>query len=444
MPDHADHLLSVEAFRLTRLVKTIATSVALVVAVLVPVSYFFGGYRYEASHLLTEATMRSAHISEYLAGDRMSLRSQADKIAHVLSASQLNSVRIQRVIDDTGRLVVETGQAQSSPTIMRAALLFADGTPVGILELETSLTPLIIRTLVAATLGLALASLIRVTVWTGPIRIVRNAFERLAESDRELRIARDRAEAGNHAKSEFLAVMSHELRTPLNAIIGFAELMNRRMYGPMGHTRYEEYAGTILESGTHLLSMVNDVLDLSKAEAGELELSDEVVDLAGTVEQALRMIDTQAMAGGIGVHSNVGRNCPYLLGDKRRILQIVLNLLSNAVKFTEPGGRVDLEVGVDHAGEICLRVSDTGIGIAEADIPRALSVFQQVDVGHARKYEGTGLGLPLTKRLIEAHEGTMTLESRHGEGTIVTARFPAHRARSSGIGSVATVSAMGG
>lgn len=440
MPDHVDHLLSVEAFRLTRLVKTIATSVALVVAILVPVSYFFVAYRYEASHLLTEATMQGTRISEYLAGGRVSLESQVGKIANALSVSQIDGVRTQRVIDDAGRLVVETGQAQPSPIIMRATLLFADGTPVGILEFETSLRPLIIRTLVAATLGLALASLIRVTVWTVPIRIVRNAFERLAESDRELRIARDRAEAGNRVKSEFLAVMSHELRTPLNAIIGFAELMHRRMYGPMGHKRYEEYAGTILESGGHLLSMVNDILDLSKAEAGELELCDEVVDLADAVEQALRMIDPQAMAGGIGVRSNVSRNCPYLLGDRRRILQVILNLLSNAVKFTEPGGRVDLEVGVDHGGGICLRVCDTGIGMAEADIPRALSVFQQVDVGHTRKYDGTGLGLPLTKRLIEAHDGTMTLESRHAEGTIVTARFPAHRARarSSGVGRVAS------
>jgi signal transduction histidine kinase len=143
----------------------------------------------------------------------------------------------------------------------------------------------------------------------------------------------------------------------------------------------------------------------------------------------------------IAVSSHVSPSCPYLHGDSRRILQIALNLLSNAVKFTEPGGQVKLEAGEDEIGGICLRVSDTGIGLAEADIPRALSLFQQVDAGHARKYDGTGLGLPLTKRLIEAHGGSMILESRYGEGTIVTARFPPHQtlARDSTMETAATM-----
>jgi signal transduction histidine kinase len=428
MSNETDQLLSAQALRLTRLVRTIATSAALVVAVLVPSSYFFIAYRYEVSHLLSEARMQSTHISEYLTEDAAPLQTEAEKISKLLwSSRNPDGDRQYSVHDATGQLIIKTGPPLSRPTIVRAALLLADRTPVGILQLEISLRPLLTRTLVATTLGFALASLIRVTVWTGPIRVVRNAFERLAESERELRMARERAEAGNRAKSEFLAVMSHELRTPLNAIIGFAEMMNRRMYGPMGNKRYEEYAETILESGSHLLSMVNDVLDLSKADAGELELSEEVVDLKDLMEQAVRMLDPQSVAGRIAVSSHVGPNCPYLHGDSRRILQIVLNLLSNAVKFTEPGGQVKLEASEDEIGGIYLRVSDTGIGLADADIPRALSLFQQVDVGHARKYDGTGLGLPLTKRLIEAHAGSMTLESRYGEGTVVTARFPAHR-----------------
>jgi len=442
MSTQTDDLLSVQAFRLTRLVRTIATSVALMVAVLVPSSYFFIAYRYEVSHLLIEARMQSTHISEYLTEDGTPLRAEAKKISKLLwSSGNPDGDRQYRIRDETGQLIIKAGQPLSSPTIMRAALLLADRTPLGILELEISLRPLLIRTLVATALGFAMASLIRVTVWTGPIRIVRNAFERLAESERELKVARERAEAGNRAKSEFLAVMSHELRTPLNAIIGFAEMMHRRMHGPMGNKRYEDYAETIVESGSHLLSMVNDVLDLSKAEAGELELSKEIVDLQDLMEQAVRMLDPQAVAGRIVVSSHVSPSCPYLNGDSRRILQIALNLLSNAVKFTEPGGQVKLEAGEDEIGGICLRVSDTGIGLAEADIPRALSLFQQVDAGHARKYDGTGLGLPLTKRLIEAHGGSMILESRYGEGTIVTARFPPHRtlARGSTMETAATM-----
>jgi len=240
-------------------------------------------------------------------------------------------------------------------------------------------------------------------------------------------LARDHAEAANRAKSEFLAVMSHELRTPLNAIIGFAEMMQRGSFGPLGHKRYDEYVGDIHTSGRHLLEMVNDILDLTKAEAGKLDLVEDSVNVAEIADAACRMVAPQARARGIAVSNRISRNLPPLRGDERRLTQILLNFVSNAVKFSNDGGRVEVDAYLEEDGSFAVVVRDSGIGIAEADIPRVMQIFQQADHGHARRYGGTGLGLPLAKKLIELHDGELVLESVQGLGTRIMAQFPASR-----------------
>jgi two-component system, cell cycle sensor histidine kinase DivJ len=238
---------------------------------------------------------------------------------------------------------------------------------------------------------------------------------------------RHQAELERQRRAGFLADLSHDVRTPLNAIIGFAEMMQRSSFGPLGHKRYEEYVGDIHNSGHHLLEMVNDILDLTKAEAGKLDLFDDIVNLAEIADAACRMVAPQARAEGVTVSNRITRSLPKLRGDERRLTQIMLNFVSNAVKFSNDGGRVELDAFIDIDGSFAVTVRDNGIGIAEADIPRVMEIFQQADNSHTRRYGGTGLGLPLSKKLIELHGGTLVLESKLGLGTRIIARFPASR-----------------
>jgi signal transduction histidine kinase len=332
-----------------------------------------------------------------------------------------------RIIDEAGQVVTVIGFAQQDPILTRGALLNFDNGNVALLEVQRSLHPLILRTAIAAVVGIALAVVLLLIFWFLPTRIINGVFDRLARSEANLVLAHDHAQSANRAKSEFLAVMSHELRTPLNAIIGFAEMMQRSSFGPLGHKRYEEYIGDIHTSGRHLLEMVNDILDLTKAEAGKLDLIEEPVDIAEIADAACRMVAPQARARGIIVNNRIARALPMLYGDERRFTQIMLNFVSNAVKFSNDGGRVELDAFIDLDGSFAIMVRDNGIGIAESDIPRVLKIFQQADNGNTRRYGGTGLGLPLAKKLIELHGGNLILESSLGAGTRVVARFPASR-----------------
>jgi len=238
--------------------------------------------------------------------------------------------------------------------------------------------------------------------------------------------ALDAAAAASQAKSQFLATMSHELRTPLNAIIGFSELLKSEMFGPLGDARYKGYVNDVHRSGKHLLALVNDVLDFSKIDAGHLELQEDQIDIGETLTTSLRMIEGQAANTGVILEQEIAHDLPILRADERRVRQILLNLLSNAVKFTQRGGRVRLIAFTDD-NEFIVQVSDTGIGMAPEDIPRALERFGQLDGDLNRNYEGTGLGLPLTKRLAELHGGRLEIESELCVGTKVTVAFPADR-----------------
>ena len=241
-----------------------------------------------------------------------------------------------------------------------------------------------------------------------------------------LSLAKEQAESASRAKSEFLAVMSHELRTPLNAIIGFSEIVLRETFGPIANKRYRDYVDDIRSSGAHLLELINDILDLSKAEAGQIELVEEVVEVEPLVHACIAMLSPRAQQAGVEVITEVADDLPNLLADERKLRQSLLNLVTNGIKFTPPEGQVRVSARMA-GGHLRIEVADTGIGIAKDDIPKALSPFGQIDSALSRRHAGTGLGLPLTKRLIEAHGATFSIESEFGAGTSVTIEFPPQR-----------------
>lgn len=235
------------------------------------------------------------------------------------------------------------------------------------------------------------------------------------------------AESANRTKSQFLATVSHELRTPLNAIIGFSQLMETETFGPLGNDTYKGYAQDILHSAHHLLELINDVLDVSKIEAGRMELNEERLDFAQLVISALRMVREKASEVQISLETSIEDLLPPIQGDMRALLQVLVNLLSNAVKFTNESGQVHLQAGLDSEGRLVCQIRDSGIGMTPEDIDIALTPFGQVDSQLSRRYSGTGLGLPLTRGLIELHEGDLTIDSTPGEGTSVSFVLPASR-----------------
>jgi len=246
-------------------------------------------------------------------------------------------------------------------------------------------------------------------------------------AERALRKAMKEADYANRSKSEFLANMSHELRTPLNAIIGFSEIIRDQLFGPVGQPQYVEYARDIYDSGDVLLSLINDILDMSKIEAGKRELAESDIDIADTVRSVMRLVSVRAKANRIKVNVNVPPETPRLRGEEKAIKQILTNLMTNAIKFTPEGGSVTLSVQLADSGQIAIRIEDTGIGMKPEDIPVALTPFGQIESVLSRKNQGTGLGLPLTKALIELHNGELKLESEPGKGTIVTVLLPPGR-----------------
>ncbi len=248
-----------------------------------------------------------------------------------------------------------------------------------------------------------------------------------ARAEAALRRAKELAETASRTKSRFLATISHELRTPLNAIIGFSEIMMSELCGPLENEKYREYNKDIHESAGHLLALINDILDLSKAEAGKLELQEGLVDLGSLVESSVRLIRQKAVCGEVEIETEIATAAVRLRGDERKLKQILLNLLSNAVKFTPPGGRVEVRVACDRVGSLVVEVRDTGIGIAEADLPEALEPFGQAGNHSGQSDEGTGLGLPLAKAMAELHGGSMTIDRILGVGTTVTVVIPNER-----------------
>jgi two-component system cell cycle sensor histidine kinase PleC len=247
-----------------------------------------------------------------------------------------------------------------------------------------------------------------------------HAFRKSEQAERQ---AREAAERADRTKSSFLATMSHELRTPLNAVIGFSQIMEKGIFGPQP-ARYREYATLIRRSGEHLLTIINDILDIAKLQSGKTELHLEIAPLDAIIEESVRLMEAQAKAANITLSCRIGRDIPPVHADLTRLRQVVLNLLSNAIKFTPNGGKVSIEANV-WEGAVMITVTDTGIGMAEKDIPRALEPFGQISNTMTRAHEGTGLGLPLSKSLIELHGGHFEIKSAPGIGTAITITLPA-------------------
>jgi signal transduction histidine kinase len=252
---------------------------------------------------------------------------------------------------------------------------------------------------------------------------------RLIRQANDLKKLAQKADAANRAKSTFLANMSHELRTPLSAIIGFSEMMQREALGPVGSTRYRAYADDINQGGMHLLELVNDLLDLSKIDAGKMELSEDLVDVGRLIADCMVLVRDAAVRAGVEIAIAKDSGWPVVYADERKLKQILINLLSNAIKFTGSGGSVQVVAAVAASGGLEISVRDSGIGIAPGDMAKVLEPFGQVPSMLESPPLGTGLGLPLSRKLAELHGGTLEIESAVGRGTTVLLRLPAERVR---------------
>jgi signal transduction histidine kinase len=254
--------------------------------------------------------------------------------------------------------------------------------------------------------------------------------QQLLKKNEELGKAKETAESANRAKSHFLANISHELRTPLNAIIGFSSILINQLFGPLGHDKYVEYSHDINDAGVHLLDIINDILDLSKAEAGKLTLVFEEVQIERAINKSIGIMAERAAEGQVSITTDIPRSLPFIVADRLRFIQIILNILSNAIKFTEKGGSVHIQVKPEMrtgiVTDFIIIIKDTGIGMAKENIRKVFQSFGQIDSDLNRRYEGTGLGLPLTKKLVELHHGSIQLDSELNVGTTVTLHFLAN------------------
>jgi len=235
------------------------------------------------------------------------------------------------------------------------------------------------------------------------------------------------AESASRAKSEFLAAMSHDLRTPLNAIMGFSDMMRAETYGPLGSEHYVRYVDDIHNSGAHLVSLINDILDLSKIEAGKYELYDEPLSVSSTINTSIRQLEIMAETNSLSLSHDIPTNMPQLLGDERVMIQILNNLLSNAIKFTPEGGKIFITASVDEDNGIVIRVTDTGVGMSDEELAMAQRPFEQIGESQSRRHKGTGLGLYLCDNFMRLFGGAFDIKSEVDIGTTVTLKFPAER-----------------
>ncbi len=246
-------------------------------------------------------------------------------------------------------------------------------------------------------------------------------------TEEELRNAKRAAETANAHKTEFLARVSHEIRTPLNAIIGFSDMMASEHFGPVGHPRYIEYAGDIGRSGRHVLDIVNDLLDISKIEAGEMELDFGAVEINEAISEAVSLVQPQANSQRVIIRTSLSAAVPNVVADGRSIKQIALNILANAIRFTPSGGQIVVSTSYEANGSVILRIRDTGVGMTRSELDQAMKPFRQVTTGGRKRGDGTGLGLPLTKAMAEANRAHFSITSAPNDGTLVEISFPSQR-----------------
>jgi signal transduction histidine kinase len=399
------------------------------------------------------------------AAELISLRARSDPTGWALDRKQLDRIVDTvhgdkytvwyEVLDWNGAVIASGGDHPGLFAVAGAADITDGEATVGAVHIAGHPHGLFLFSGVGLLLGLVLSGCVVIVLWVLPARALDTAIERadsyrvalqariaelelaqdmlekqgaeLSQTADNLYHAREQERSANNAKSEFLANMSHELRTPLNSIIGFSEMVKLQAVGPVENERYLEYAGYIHSSGKHLLELINDMLDLAKVESGKLELEEEVVDFGAIYEGCRTLLEHRIAGDGLRVNLMLPDDPPLLLADKRKMRQILFNLLSNAIKYTPNGGRITTFVKTGPDIGFVFHVSDTGKGMAPEDLPKALEPFGQVGDPLVKDDIGTGLGLPLTKALVELHGGTIELASLPGVGTTATVKFPASR-----------------
>jgi len=439
-PDHQDEE------RLRHSSRRAAIIVALIALVATSGFFFTTAYQSERLHIALEATHAAELIAARITRDPENWRRNVEEIDVLLMG--LHGVDEQgwhEIVDSSGTLVTRAGTYPGLLAPIGEARVEIGGHTVGIVRMGQLPHEVVKLVAVGLTLGLILSGCVIVVLWVLPMRVLNAAFGQTADYREALEIrvaeleltqdllerqgaelsetadrlfhAREKEREANKAKSEFLANMSHELRTPLNSIIGFSEIMQLESFGPIENERYREYSGHIHASGNHLLGLINDMLDLAKVEAGKLELEEQALDFAYLVRGCRKLLEQRIANGGLEFAELIPIRLPMLMADERKLRQILFNLLSNAINHTPPAGRIFVQAWVDPAGQFLFSVTDTGVGMAAEDIPKALEPFGQVDNPMVTGEEGTGLGLPLTKALVELHGGTIALQSAPQKGT---------------------------
>jgi signal transduction histidine kinase len=442
--------------RLRLRMKQVAVVFAVTALVVTTGFFIIFNYLIQVSHVHSEAA-RSAEL--------ISLRAQEQPGGWMFDRQWLGQVIASyhetgrdfryEIYDSTGALIADGGDILGWPVVSAEADI-VDGTrAVGVVRMIELPHGMAKSVSLGGIFGVVLSGCVILVLWVLPARALDTALGRaetyrdaleariaeleltgdmlekqgaeLSETADNLYTAREQERKANKAKSEFLANMSHELRTPLNSIIGFSEMVKLQAIGPVENERYLEYAGYIHSSARHLLELINDMLDLAKVESGKLELEEEVVDFAKIYEGCRTLLEHRIAADGLSVNLLLPKDPPLLLADERKLRQILFNLLSNAIKHTPKGGRITTIVYTHPRTGFVFSISDTGSGMAPEDIPMALEPFGQVGDPQVKGEIGTGLGLPLTKALVEVHGGTIELASQLGLGTTATVKLPPSR-----------------
>jgi signal transduction histidine kinase/HAMP domain-containing protein len=381
----------------------------------------------ETGALLNSMTVMQANIRERMTRETELRRSAENRLVDALETSREGVM----LVAPDGRIVMSNSTLRGFFPRIAYQLMPGAGFDQALALIQGELAPTQsasqdIDTSGHAELELADGRWLRMTVSgtsEGGSIIFLSDFTAIKEREESLRRAKAEAERANASKTRFLANMSHELRTPLNAIIGFSEIIAGEFFGKLGNPRYLDYSGDILKSGRHLLAVINDVLDLSKSEAGKMVLAAHQIDMRDVLNDCAAMVREQAAGAGLVFELSGLEQALPMTGDAAKLRQIFLNLLSNAIKFTDKGGRIALSAKAED-GEIAVTVADTGIGMDPEDVEIAFQPFAQVDNRLERRYEGTGLGLPLTRALVDLHKGRIAIDSARGQGTRITVAFP--------------------
>ncbi|WP_340116934.1 ATP-binding protein [Pelagibius sp. 7325] len=440
--------------QLRRTMRRLAILVALATAVSLPLGYATVSFSNQSGFLQHQASLAAERLAGYIYVQGASWRYTRERLAEIIGETQSSVSAIhETVTGPDGVPVVSYAPLPEWPRLSESADIVVAGVPVATVTATATAKPLVLNTVGVGLFALLLAGGALVAMHLLPLRALDEtlgelqgslatikahaaetsfAYEELKrqhrlveETTQELMRTRDQAMAADRTKSAFLATMSHELRTPLNAIIGFSDMLAQEIFGPLGNPRYRDYCNSIGDSGRHLLAVINDVLDISKVEAGKLQLHLEDVDLWQLLDSCSRLVRAKVFEAGVDLHlEQPVAPLPLLRADAVKVKQIALNLMSNALKFTPAGGSIGITLGSAPGKGVFFSITDTGIGMSDAEIALALQPFQQVDNSHTRKYEGTGLGLPLAKALAEQHGGRLEVASSPGAGTVVTVILP--------------------